>query len=90
MMDCFHSGFLITETTQTCENLIINVLDASAAGVSQIDPKAKKSRTDSFPKGAKDSHGGSGHNPSFEGYGPIAMLTGQGALAYSLMDRLGR
>ena len=30
-----------------------------------------------------------GHNPGFEGYGPIAMLTGQGALAYSLMHRCG-
>ena len=40
-------------------------------------------------KGLKDSHGGWGHNPGFEGYGPIAMLTGQGALAYSLMHRCG-
>jgi alpha-galactosidase len=57
--------------------------------MSQIDPKAKKSHPDSFPKGPKDSHGGWGHNPGFEGYGPIAMLTGQGALAYSLMHRCG-
>ena len=57
--------------------------------MSQINPKAKKSHPDSFPKGPKDSHGGWGHNPGFEGYGPIAMLTGQGALAYSLMDRCG-
>jgi hypothetical protein len=33
--------------------------------------------------------GGWGHNPGYEGYGPIAMLTGQGALALSLMDRVG-
>lgn len=57
--------------------------------MSQINPKAKKSHPGSYPKGPKDSHGGWGHNPGFEGYGPIAMLTGQGALAYSLMDRCG-
>ena len=57
--------------------------------MSQINPQAKKSHPDSFPKGPKDSHGGWGHNPGFEGYGPIAMLTGQGALAYSLMHRCG-
>ena len=57
--------------------------------MSQIDPKSKKSHPDDFPKGPKDSHGGWGHNPGFEGYGPIAMLTGQGALAYSLMQRCG-
>ncbi|MFN0053120.1 MAG: DUF6288 domain-containing protein [Planctomycetales bacterium] len=57
--------------------------------MSQINLKAKESHPDSFPKGPKDSHGGWGHNPGFEGYGPIAMLTGQGALAYSLMHRCG-
>jgi hypothetical protein len=57
--------------------------------MSQINPKSKQSHPDSYPKGPKDSHGGWGHNPGFEGYGPIAMLTGQGALAYSLMDRCG-
>ncbi len=57
--------------------------------MSQINPKSKKSHPDDYPKGPKDSHGGWGHNPGFEGYGPIAMLTGQGALAYSLMHRCG-
>jgi hypothetical protein len=33
--------------------------------------------------------GGWGHNPGHEGYGPIAMPTGQGALAFALMKRLG-
>jgi hypothetical protein len=33
--------------------------------------------------------GGWGHNPGFEGYGPICMLTGQGALALALMKRVG-
>ena len=57
--------------------------------MSQINPMAKKTHPDDYPKGPADSHGGWGHNPGFEGYGPIAMLTGQGALAYSLMHRCG-
>jgi hypothetical protein len=57
--------------------------------MSQINPKAKESHPDSFPKGPETAHGGWGHNPGFEGYGPIAMITGQGALAYSLMHRCG-
>ncbi len=57
--------------------------------MSQINPQAKISHPDSFPKGPLNAHGGWGHNPGFEGYGPIAMLTGQGALAYSLMHRCG-
>jgi alpha-galactosidase len=57
--------------------------------MSQINPKAKESHPDSFPKGPMDAHGGWGHNPGFEGYGPITMITGQGALAYSLMHRCG-
>lgn len=67
--------------------------DYIAAGqyldMSQINPKAKESHPDSFPKGPIDSHGGWGHNPGFEGYGPITMITAQGALAYSLMARCG-
>ncbi len=62
---------------------------AQYLNMSQINPKAKKSHPDSYPKGPENSHGGWGHNPGFEGYGPIAMLTGQGALAYSLMHRCG-
>lgn len=57
--------------------------------MSQIDPKSKKSHPDSYPKGPQQAHGGWGHNPGFEGYGPIAMITAQGALAYSLMQRCG-
>ncbi|MFM7180550.1 MAG: DUF6288 domain-containing protein [Verrucomicrobiales bacterium] len=57
--------------------------------MSQIDPKVKESHPDDYPKGPKQSHGGWGHNPGFEGYGPIAMITAQGALAYSLMHRCG-
>lgn len=57
--------------------------------MSQINPAAKKSHPDSYPRGPRDSHGGWGHNPGFEGYGPIQMLTAQGALAYSLLSRCG-
>jgi hypothetical protein len=57
--------------------------------MSQINPEAKESHPDSYPQGPGDSHGGWGHNPGFEGYGPIAMITGQGALAYSLLHRCG-
>lgn len=57
--------------------------------MSQINPKAKESHPDSFPTGPRNSHGGWGHNPGFEGYGPIAMITAQGALGYALMSRCG-
>ncbi|HMN95163.1 MAG TPA: DUF6288 domain-containing protein [Phycisphaerales bacterium] len=69
------------------------VHDFIAAGqyldMAQINPKARESHPDSFPTGPLDSHGGWGHNPGFEGYGPIAMITAQGALAYSMMARCG-
>jgi len=69
------------------------VHDYIAAGqyldMSQINPRARESHPHSFPKGPQDSHGGWGHNPGFEGYGPIAMITAQGALAYALMSRCG-
>lgn len=57
--------------------------------MSQIDPKVKESHPDSYPTGPEQSHGGWGHNPGFEGYGPIAMITAQGALSFSLMQRCG-
>jgi hypothetical protein len=57
--------------------------------MSQIDPKVKESHPDSYPTGPRQSHGGWGHNPGFEGYGPIAMITAQGALSFSLMHRCG-
>ena len=69
------------------------VHDYLAAGqyvdMAQIDPKAKESHPRTHPKGPTDSHGGWGHNPGFEGYGPIAQITAQGALAYSVMYRCG-
>lgn len=57
--------------------------------MSQINPKAKETHPGAVPKGPMDSHGGWGHNPGFEGYGPISMITGQGALAYALMEKCG-
>ncbi|MCX5670647.1 MAG: DUF6288 domain-containing protein [Planctomycetota bacterium] len=57
--------------------------------MTQINPKSKETHPATYPKGPKDSYGGWGHNPGFEGYGPICMITGQGALAYALMHRCG-
>jgi hypothetical protein len=55
----------------------------------QINPKAKESHPHTYPKSEMDSHGGWGHNPGFEGYGPIAMITAQGALAFAMMEKCG-
>jgi hypothetical protein len=57
--------------------------------MSQINPKVKESHPDDYPKGPRQAHGGWGHNPGFEGYGPIAMITAQAALSYSLMHHCG-
>ncbi|MEZ6104957.1 MAG: DUF6288 domain-containing protein [Pirellulaceae bacterium] len=57
--------------------------------MSQINPRARETDPGDFPRGHQDAYGVWGHNPGFEGYGPIAMLTGQGALAYALMQRCG-
>jgi hypothetical protein len=57
--------------------------------LAQVNPKAKESHPGSFPKNAEQAYGGWGHNSGFEGYGPICMLTGEGALAFSLMHRCG-
>jgi len=54
--------------------------------VSQIAESAKKRNP---PRDNRRAHGGWGHNPGYEGYGPIAMLTGQGALALAMMHRCG-
>ena len=55
----------------------------------QIDPQAAITHPGTYPTSKLDSFGGWGHNPGFEGYGPIAMLTGEGALVFALMDRCG-
>ncbi|MHC5211034.1 MAG: DUF6288 domain-containing protein [Planctomycetota bacterium] len=57
--------------------------------ISQLDPMACITHPSSCPQDPLDAIGGWGHNPGFEGYGPIAMLTGEGALAYALMSRCG-
>lgn len=57
--------------------------------LSQVNAKVKETHPDDWPDDAMDKHGGWGHNPGFEGYGPISMLTGQGALAFALMSRCG-
>ena len=56
---------------------------------SQVDPNAAITHPGTFPNDPLDSFGGWGHNPGFEGYGPISMLTGEGALAFALMKRCG-
>ncbi len=55
----------------------------------QIDPKSHESHPDAVPSAPGKKEGGWGHNPGFEGYGPIAMVTGQAALALALMQRCG-
>lgn len=55
----------------------------------QLNPEVKNSHPESWPTDARQQHGGWGHNPGFEGYGPIAMITAQGALAFALMQRCG-
>lgn len=57
--------------------------------VTQMNPRAKETHPDAQPKRPEDKVGGWGHNPGFEGYGPICMLTGQGALSLALMQRCG-
>jgi hypothetical protein len=59
------------------------LLASQYTDVSQIVPGAFGSDPTIF------GFGGWGHNPGFEGYGPICMTTGQGALALALMDRVG-
>ncbi len=44
---------------------------------------------DDPPPVGNRSFGGWGHNPGFEGYGPFAFNTGQGALSFALMQRCG-
>jgi len=57
--------------------------------LSQVNPRVKETHPRSWPEDPMDQHGGWGHNPGFEGYGPIAMITGEGALAFALMARCG-
>jgi len=65
------------------------LISSQYLSLEQVDPRVRETHPDSWPRDADDSHGGWGHNPGFEGYGPISMLTGQGALALALMARCG-
>ncbi|MBI4880589.1 MAG: hypothetical protein HY812_13165 [Planctomycetes bacterium] len=65
------------------------LISSQYVDLAQVNEKVKETHPDALPRGALDSHGGWGHNPGFEGYGPISMLTGQGALAFALMSRSG-
>ena len=84
--------YLITKKSWALKELekIRDILyEGQYLDMSQINPMVKESHPDSYPTGPKQAHGGWGHNPGFEGYGPIAMITAQGALTYALMDRCG-
>ncbi|MFN0244104.1 MAG: DUF6288 domain-containing protein [Planctomycetota bacterium] len=65
------------------------LMSSQYMSLAQVNPLVKESHPDSYPTDARQQHGGWGHNPGFEGYGPIAMLTGQGALALALMHHCG-
>ena len=55
----------------------------------QINPKAYETHPDAIPTKPGQKEGGWGHNPGHEGYGPIAMITGQAALTFALLKRCG-
>jgi len=57
--------------------------------ISQLNPKSRETHPGSVPKKELEAHGGWGHNPGFEGYGPIAMITGQGALTFAMLKHCG-
>lgn len=76
----------VLPTIQTIHDLIVK---SQYLDMAQINPSVKESHADAYPKDPRQAHGGWGHNPGFEGYGPISMITGQGALAYALMQRCG-
>lgn len=65
------------------------LLASQYMSLDEVSPRVRDSHPDSYPTDAAQQHGGWGHNKGFEGYGPIAMVTGQGALAFALMERCG-
>lgn len=65
------------------------LISSQYVDMAQIDEKSRKTHPGAVPKDSIGAHGGWGHNPGFEGYGPISMLTGQGALAFALMKHCG-
>ncbi len=56
---------------------------------SQINPQSYISHPGSQPNDETRATGGWGHRPGFEGYGPIAMVTAQGALVLALLEKCG-
>lgn len=65
------------------------LISSQYVDMSQIDEKSRTTHPGAVPKDKMGAHGGWGHNPGFEGYGPISMLTGQGALAFAMMKHCG-
>jgi len=57
--------------------------------MAQVKSSVRESHPDSWPTDPMEQHGGWGHNPGFEGYGPIAMITAQGALAFAMLKHCG-
>ena len=82
-----HTGekWLLPEIQEVYDFLI----SSQYVDLSQLNPKSHDTHPHAVPKTPLDSHGGWGHNPGFEGYGPISMLTAQGALTFALMQRCG-
>ena len=80
-----HEKWIIKEL----EEVYAFLLSSQYTDMTQISPQVKETHPAALPKLPTDAYGGWGHNPGFEGYGPICMLTGQGALALSLMSRCG-
>jgi len=78
-------AWVLDELQQVCDFL----QSSQYVDMSQISEKTKRDRPRDLPKDKMSAHGGWGHNSGFEGYGPISMLTGQGALAFALMKHCG-
>ena len=62
------------------------LLSSQYTDLSQVAESAKKRK---LPRREGQALGGWGHNPGFEGYGPIAMVTGQGALTLAVLKHCG-
>jgi hypothetical protein len=84
--------YLATEESwviEELEEIYTFLCSTQYTALSQVSEKVKESHPDAWPEDEMDQHGGWGHNPGFEGYGPIAMITAQGALALSMMSHCG-
>ena len=77
--------WVLTELTEIRDFL----LHSQYTDISQLNPKSYESHPHSVPKTEGKAQGGWGHNPGFEGYGPIAMITGQGALTFAMIKHCG-